>query len=39
MRYRLLGNMGLFVSALCLGTMPFGAKGFWDVIMPKETLK
>jgi aryl-alcohol dehydrogenase-like predicted oxidoreductase len=32
MRYRLLGNTGLYVSELCLGTMTFGAKGFWEVM-------
>ena len=32
MRYRLLGNTGLYVSELCLGTMTFGAKGFWQVM-------
>ncbi len=29
MRYRLLGNTGLYVSELCLGTMTFGGKGHW----------
>lgn len=32
MRYRLLGRTGLYVSELCLGTMTFGGKGFWEVI-------
>ena len=32
MRYRLLGNTGLYVSELCLGAMTFGAKGFWQVM-------
>ncbi len=32
MRYRLLGRTGLLVSELCLGTMTFGGKGFWEVI-------
>jgi len=32
MRYRLLGKTGLYVSELCLGTMPFGGKGFWTAI-------
>lgn len=32
MRYRLLGNTGLYVSELCLGTMTFGAQGFWQVM-------
>jgi aryl-alcohol dehydrogenase-like predicted oxidoreductase len=32
MRYKLLGQTGLYVSELCLGTMTFGAKGFWEVM-------
>ncbi len=32
MRYRLLGKTGLYVSELCLGTMTFGGKGFWEAI-------
>ncbi|MGA2071443.1 MAG: aldo/keto reductase [Sedimentisphaerales bacterium] len=32
MRYRLLGGTGLYVSELCLGTMTFGGKGFWEAI-------
>jgi len=32
MRYRRLGNTGLLVSELCLGTMTFGGKGFWAAI-------
>jgi aryl-alcohol dehydrogenase-like predicted oxidoreductase len=32
MRYRPLGRTGLFVSELCLGTMTFGGKGFWETI-------
>ncbi|HZV63282.1 MAG TPA: aldo/keto reductase [Methylophilaceae bacterium] len=32
MRYRLLGQTGLYVSELCLGTMTFGSKGFWQVM-------
>ena len=32
MRYRQFGRTGLFVSELCLGTMTFGGKGFWQVI-------
>ena len=32
MRYNLLGKTGLFVSELCLGTMTFGGKGFWEVV-------
>ncbi|HEX4354926.1 MAG TPA: aldo/keto reductase [Polyangiales bacterium] len=32
MRYRLLGKTGVYVSELCLGTMTFGGKGFWEVV-------
>ena len=32
MRYQLLGNTGLYVSELCLGTMTFGGRGFWEVV-------
>lgn len=32
MHYRSFGNTGLYVSELCLGTMTFGGKGFWEVI-------
>jgi aryl-alcohol dehydrogenase-like predicted oxidoreductase len=32
MRYRLLGKTGLYVSEICLGTMTFGGKGFWEAI-------
>src|SRR5271155_5214291 len=33
MRYRLLGQTGLYVSDLCLGTMTYGgAKGIWESI-------
>ncbi|GAB5493308.1 MAG: aldo/keto reductase [Phototrophicaceae bacterium] len=32
MKYRLLGRTGLLVSELCLGTMTFGGKGFWEVV-------
>jgi aryl-alcohol dehydrogenase-like predicted oxidoreductase len=32
MKYKKLGNTGLLVSELCLGTMTFGGKGFWEVI-------
>ncbi|MCD1633458.1 aldo/keto reductase [Martelella mediterranea] len=32
MRYNRLGNSGLKVSELCLGTMTFGGKGFWTAI-------
>ena len=32
MQYRLFGRTGLYVSELCLGTMTFGGKGFWESI-------
>lgn len=33
MRYKTLGNTGLFVSELCLGTMTFGGEdGIWGKI-------
>jgi aryl-alcohol dehydrogenase-like predicted oxidoreductase len=32
MRFKPFGKTGLFVSRLCLGTMTFGGKGFWEVI-------
>ena len=32
MKYRLLGQTGLYVSELCLGTMTFGSAGFWQVM-------
>jgi aryl-alcohol dehydrogenase-like predicted oxidoreductase len=32
MRYNLLGRTGLYVSELCLGSMTFGGKSFWEVI-------
>ncbi len=32
MRYNILGRSGLYVSELCLGTMTFGGKGFWEVV-------
>jgi aryl-alcohol dehydrogenase-like predicted oxidoreductase len=32
MRYKTLGNTGLAVSEICLGTMTFGGKGFWTAI-------
>jgi aryl-alcohol dehydrogenase-like predicted oxidoreductase len=31
-RYRLLGNTGLYVSELCLGTMTYGGRGSWEVM-------
>lgn len=30
MRYKLLGQTGLYVSELCLGTMTFGGTGYWE---------
>lgn len=40
MKYNLLGNTGLKVSELCLGTMTFGGKGFWSVIgtLPQDAV-
>jgi len=32
MKYRALGNTGLFVSELCFGAMTFGGRGFWTVV-------
>ena len=32
MKYNLLGNTGLKVSELCLGTMTFGGRGYWTAI-------
>eukprot|EP01035_Chromulina_nebulosa_P047391 gene47391-biopygen32945 len=32
MRYKTLGNTGLAVSEICLGTMTFGGRGFWTSI-------
>ena len=32
MRYTTFGKTGMFVSKLCLGTMTFGGKGFWEVV-------
>lgn len=32
MKYNNLGNTGLKVSELCLGTMTFGGRGFWTAI-------
>jgi aryl-alcohol dehydrogenase-like predicted oxidoreductase len=32
MKFKSFGKTGLFVSKLCLGTMTFGGKGFWEVI-------
>ena len=41
MKYNLLGNTGLYVSELCLGTMTFGGKGgIWEAIgaLEQETV-
>jgi aryl-alcohol dehydrogenase-like predicted oxidoreductase len=32
MRYRLLGQTGMYVSEICLGTMTFGSQGYWKVM-------
>lgn len=32
MKYHLLGRTGLYVSEICLGTMTYGGKGFWEVV-------
>jgi aryl-alcohol dehydrogenase-like predicted oxidoreductase len=32
MRYKVLGNTGLYVSELCLGSMTFGGAGMWQAI-------
>ncbi|MCF6406176.1 aldo/keto reductase [Chitinophaga filiformis] len=32
MKYKVLGNTGLAVSTLCLGTMTFGGKGIYQVV-------
>ena len=32
MNYNRLGRSGLYVSEICLGTMTYGGKGFWEVI-------
>lgn len=32
MKYNLLGNTGLKVSELCLGTMTFGGRGMWTAV-------
>ena len=40
MKYNFLGNTGLKVSELCLGTMTFGGKGFWTAIgeLPQQAV-
>lgn len=32
MKYNLLGKTGVLVSELCMGTMTFGGKGYWEAI-------
>jgi aryl-alcohol dehydrogenase-like predicted oxidoreductase len=32
MKYKQLGNTGVLVSEICLGTMTFGGKGYWQAI-------
>ena len=32
MRYNQLGNTGLYVSNICLGTMTFGGQGYWKAV-------
>jgi aryl-alcohol dehydrogenase-like predicted oxidoreductase len=32
MKYNQLGQTGILVSELCLGTMTFGGKGYWEAI-------
>jgi aryl-alcohol dehydrogenase-like predicted oxidoreductase len=32
MQHKKFGKTGIFVSNLCLGTMTFGGRGFWEVI-------
>jgi len=32
MKYNQLGKTGVLVSELCLGSMTFGGKGFWEVV-------
>ncbi|MGA7713081.1 MAG: aldo/keto reductase [Rhizomicrobium sp.] len=39
MRYRQLGNTGMFVSEICLGTMTFGGKGSFYVHVGSLDLK
>ncbi len=32
MKYKQLGNTGMFVSEICLGTMTFGGSGYFKVV-------
>lgn len=38
MKYNLLGNTGVLLSEICLGTMTFGGQGIWEAIgkLPQE---
>lgn len=38
MKYNLLGKTGVLVSELCMGTMTFGGRGYWEAIgkLPQE---
>jgi aryl-alcohol dehydrogenase-like predicted oxidoreductase len=40
MKYKFLGNTGIKVSELCLGTMTFGGKGIWTAIgqLPQDAV-
>ena len=40
MKYKFLGNTGIKVSELCLGTMTFGGKGYWTAIgqLPQQAV-
>ncbi len=40
MKYNELGKTGVLVSELCLGTMTFGGKGFWEVVgqLPQDEI-
>jgi aryl-alcohol dehydrogenase-like predicted oxidoreductase len=41
MKYNQLGKTGVLVSELCLGTMTFGGKGYWEAIgkLPLDEVK
>lgn len=36
MNYHFLGKTGVLVSELCMGTMTFGGKGYWEAIGKQE---
>lgn len=40
MNYNFLGNTGVLVSEICLGTMTFGGEGYWKAIgeLPQESV-